>query len=223
MGRVEAPIARATYEQTFKQVASALRDAGIPFACMGSLALWALGGPEPNLQQDLDFAICEADRDAAQGALRDTGLTLQQPPEDWLFKAWSDGVEQDGSALVDLIYRPSGLEVTRELLLGYEERSLLAMSVRVMDATDLLVTKIHSLTEQAADYSSTLQFARSLREQIDRDELARRTSGTPFGTAFLVLVDGLGIGPDAKPAPSFDRGGSRSPSTTLPRLVRVER
>ncbi len=226
MGRVEAPIERATYERTFKLVASTLRDADITFCCMGSLALWALGGPEPNLQQDLDFAICESDVEAAKAALGEAGLALQQPPEDWLFKAWSDGVEEDGSALVDLIYRPSGIEITRERLEAYQERSLLAMSVRVMDATDLLVTKIRSLTEQGADFSSTLQFARSLREQIDRDDLERRVECTPFGAAFLALVDGLGIGPDASPAPEFDHGGSRSPGARVsevagsgPRLV----
>lgn len=210
MGRVEAPIARATYDRTFKLAASALRDSGVPYACMGSLALWALGGPEPNLQQDLDFAICEEDIDTARSALRQAGLQIQQPPEDWLFKAWSDGIEEEGSALIDLIYRPSGLVITRERLLACEQRSVLAMTVPVIGATDLLVTKIHSLTEQSADYSSTLQFARSLREQVDRDELEQRIADTPFGAAFLVLVDRLGIGPVGPAQVNVGRGGKRA-------------
>jgi hypothetical protein len=209
MGRVVEPIARETYETTFKRCARALRDAEIPHACMGSLALWALGGPEPNLQQDLDFAVAEEDVDAAREALEQEGLQVQQPPEDWLFKAWSDGVEVPGSALVDIIYRPAGLVVTRERLRECEHRSVLAMSVPVFSATDLLVTKIHSLTEQNADFSSTLQFERSLREQIDRAELERRVGDTPFGKAFLVLVDALGIGPDDDPPIVVERGGSR--------------
>lgn len=210
MGKVEEPIARATYDTTFKRVASALRDADIPYACMGSLALWALGGPEPNLQQDLDFAIAEDDVDAARAVLARAGFEIQQPPEDWLFKAWSDGVEQRGSALVDLIYRPSGLVITRERLRACEQRSVLAMTVPVIGATDLLVTKIHSLTEQSADFSSTLQFARSLREQIDREDLEQRVADTPFGQAFLVLVDGLGIGPVGPASVNVGRGGSRA-------------
>lgn len=210
MGRVEVPIPRATYDTTFKRVASALRDADIPHACMGSLALWALGGPEPNLQQDLDFAIAEEDVDQARTVLEQEGLQIQQPPEDWLFKAWSDGIEADGSALVDLIFRPSGLVITRERLIACERRSVLAMTVPVIGATDLLVTKIHSLTEQSADYSSTLQFARSLREQIDRADLEQRIADTAFGAAFLVLVDALGIGPDGFGTVHVGRGGKRA-------------
>lgn len=221
MGRVEAPIERHTYDTTFKRAASALRDADIPYACMGSLALWALGGPEPNLQQDLDFAICEEDVDGAREALEAAGMQLQQPPEDWLFKAWSDGVEEPGSALVDLIYRPAGLVITRERLRACERRSVLAMTVPVIGATDLLVTKIHSLTEQSADFSSTLQFARSLREQVDRADLEQRVRDTPFGQAFLVLIDALGIGPTAEPpVVHVGRGGTRAEA--LPRYLDEE-
>lgn len=212
MGRVTVPIARHTYDTTFKTVAATLRDAEVPFACMGSLALWALGGPEPNLQQDLDFAICEEDVDEARDALAAAGLYIQQPPEDWLFKAWSDGVEEEGSALVDLIYRPAGLVVTRERLRACEQRSLLAMTVPVIGATDLLVTKIHSLTEQSADFSSTLTFARSLREQVDRTDLEQRIADTPFGAAFLTLVDGLGIAPGTSVTIVGGRGGKRAES-----------
>jgi hypothetical protein len=210
MGRVLEPIARSTYNDTFKRSASALRDADIPHACMGSLALWALGGPEPNLQQDLDFAVAEEDADAAREALAGAGLTLQEPPEGWLFKAWSHGVEEPGSALVDVIFRPSGLVITRERLLACEHRSVLAVTVPVIGATDLLVTKLHSLTEQCADYSSTLQFVRSLREQVDRADLESRVRDTPFGAAFLVLVDALGIGPQGSGQVHVGRGGKRA-------------
>jgi hypothetical protein len=220
MGRVVEPIARTTYNRAFKLVASTLRDAEVPFACMGSLALWALGGPEPNLQQDLDFAICEEDVEAAGAVLAAAGLEIQQPPEDWLFKAWFGGIDQPGAALVDLIYRPSGLVITHERLAACEQRSVLAMTVPVIGATDLLVTKLHSLTEQSADYSSTLQFARSLREQVDRVELEARVADTAFGAAFLVLVDALGIAPDGDGAVHVGRGGSRA--APMPRRLDEE-
>ncbi|MCW2961795.1 MAG: hypothetical protein JWM90_2182 [Thermoleophilia bacterium] len=196
MGRLDIPIRRTTYEVAFKESVAALRDAGLPFACMGSLALWALGGPTPNLQQDLDFAICEEDVETAKSALRDAGFAIQQPPEDWLFKAWSGEVEGPDSALVDLIHRPAGLRITPDLLTRCERRGLLALDVGVLSATDLLVTKLHAITEQNADYGSTLQFARSLRERIDWTALAQRASTTPFGMSFLVLVELLGIAPD---------------------------
>lgn len=195
MGRLDAPIQRATYDNAFKQSVAALRDADIPFACMGSLALWALGGPAPNLQQDLDFAICEGDAAIAREALDSAGFAIQQPPEDWLFKAWSGEVEGEDSALIDVIFRPAGLRITRQLLERCERRSVLAVDAAVLSATDLLVTKLHSVTEQNADFGSTLQFARSLRERIDWEELAVRAGSTPFGISFLVLVELLGIAP----------------------------
>ncbi|MCW2955509.1 MAG: hypothetical protein JWO69_378 [Thermoleophilia bacterium] len=197
MGRLEIPIRRATYDAAFKESVAALRDAEIPFACMGSLALWALGGPTPNLQQDLDFAICEEDAEAARTALHRAGFAIQQPPEDWLFKAWSHEPDGHDSALIDIIFRPAGLRVTRDLLDRCERRNLLAVDVAVLSATDLLVTKLHAITEQSADMGSALQFARSLRERVDWAQLAERASTTPFGVSFLVLVELLGIAPEA--------------------------
>ena len=208
MGRLAIPIRRETYEGAFKGAVAALRDAEVPFACMGSLALWALGGPAPNLQQDLDFAVCETDVERAREALQHAGFAIEQPPEDWLFKAWSRDVEGPGSALVDLIYRPSGIRITHDLLAGCDTRNLLALEVRVLHPTDLLVSKLHSITEQEADYTSTLQFARSLRELIDWDEVATRVDTTPFGTPFIELASRLGIaepGDSPIPAPEASR------------------
>lgn len=196
MGRLDAPVQRATYERAFKETVAALRDADVPFACMGSTALWALGGPEPNLQQDLDFAICEEDAARAAKALRDAGMFIQVPEEDWLFKAWTGEAEGNDSALVDLIFAPAGVHVSRELLRSCEHRSVLALDVPVLSATDLIVTKLHAINELSANYTSTLQFARSLREQVDWDDLRERVSFTPFGEVFLLLVDRLGITAD---------------------------
>lgn len=195
MARLDPPVRRETYDQAFRECAAALRDAGICFACMGSLALWALGGPAPNLQQDLDFAIAEPDAASAAAALIAAGFIVEVPREDWLFKAWTGRPSAHDSVLVDLIYAPAGVEVTTDLLARCEVRSVLAMDVRVLSATDLLITKLFSLTEQAADYTSTLQFARSLREQVDWLELAELVEGTPFGEAFLTMVDRLALRP----------------------------
>jgi hypothetical protein len=37
-------------------------------------------------------------------------MRIERPPEEWLYKAWNDDV------MVDLIFRPSGLDVTDEVL-----------------------------------------------------------------------------------------------------------
>lgn len=218
MGKVDTPVATATYESTFKLVTATLHEHEIPHACMGSLALWALGGPSPNHQQDLDFAIAPEDVSAAKECLGAAGLHIEQPPESWLFKAWSGLPGAPGSALVDLIHQPAGLVVTREQLGRCEVRSLLAMPVAVLSATDLLVTKIWALTEQVADLTSLLQFARSLREQVDHAQLRDRVCDTPFGAAFLILIEGLGLVPPIghAPIPTAPIRGSALPASRPP-------
>ena len=57
----------------------------------------------------------------------------------------------------------------------------------------MLVTKLLSLSEQSPDFSSSLEIARAVREQIDWDAVRERTDGSPFAKAFLVLVEELGI------------------------------
>jgi hypothetical protein len=57
----------------------------------------------------------------------------------------------------------------------------------------VLATKLLALDEHRADYSSLLQIVRALREQIDWAALRARTRGSPFATAFFVLVRELGI------------------------------
>ena len=55
------------------------------------------------------------------------------------------------------------------------------------------MTKALALTEQDPDFTSVLEIARALREQIDWDEVRARSNGRPFAKAFLTLVDELDI------------------------------
>jgi hypothetical protein len=68
-----------------------------------------------------------------------------------------------------------------------------AMRLPVIPLEDVLVQKLLALTEQEPDYSSVLEIARSLREQIDWDEVQRRTKGYPFADAFFTLLSELDI------------------------------
>ena len=88
-------------EATLKKAAAALRDADVPFLLGGSLASWARGGPET--RHDLDLMIKQEDAERALAALTAAGMRAEDPPEEWLVKAW------DGDVLVDLIYWPKGL------------------------------------------------------------------------------------------------------------------
>jgi predicted nucleotidyltransferase len=173
------------FEAALKRAASALRDANVPFLLGGSLASWARGGPET--RHDLDLMVKPEDAERALQALEAAGLRSERPPEEWLYKAW------DGDVLIDVIFGPRGLAITDEVLARGEQLSVLGLDVPVMALEDMLATKLHALDEHALDYSSLLQIARALREQIDWAALRSRTSASPYASAFFTLVDELGV------------------------------
>jgi predicted nucleotidyltransferase len=170
---------------TLKKAAAALRDAGIPFLVAGGVASWVRGGPPTD--HDLDFLIKPEDAEKALNVLGETGMRMERPPEEWLYKA------HDGDVLVDLIFNPAGLDVDDELIARGEEREVEAMTMRVMRPEDLLVSKIMAMTEHSINYRSCLEIARSLREQIDWDDVRKRTESSPYGRAFFVIAEGLEI------------------------------
>jgi predicted nucleotidyltransferase len=174
---------------TLKRSAAALRDGGIPFLVAGGVASWVRGGPPTD--HDLDFLVKPEDAERALAALVDVGLRPERPPEEWLFKAY------DGEVMVDLIFRPAGLELTDEVIERGEELEVEAMTMRVMRPEDLLVTKLHAMTEHSINYRSCLEIARALREQIDWDDVRERSADTPFGRAFFVIAEGLEVVPGA--------------------------
>jgi len=190
----------AAMEASLKKAIAAMREAEIPFLLGGSLASWARGGPET--QHDLDFIVKPEDAERALEALVASGMRGERPPEEWLLKAW------DGDVLVDVIFGPSGLEVTDEVIERGEELAVLSISVRVMAIEDVLTTKLLSLTEQTLDYSGALSIARALREQIDFEAVTERTRESPFAKAFFVLVHELGIADLPAAAPAGDRAAS---------------
>jgi hypothetical protein len=183
----------AAIEHALKRAAAALREADVPFLLGGSLASWARGGPET--RHDLDLMIKPDDAERALEALQAAGMKAERPPEEWLLKAW------DGDVLVDLIFGPSGIEMTDEVIARGEVLSVLGMEMRVMALEDVLVTKITALTEHSLRYEGLLQIARALREQVDWDTVRARTADSPFARAFFVLAEGLEILPAGGAAP----------------------
>lgn len=69
----------------------------------------------------------------------------------------------------------------------------MAQPVLVASLDDVVATKLLSITEQEPDFSSVLELARSLREQIDWDFVRERTASSPFARAFFTLIEELGI------------------------------
>jgi hypothetical protein len=180
--------------QTLKVAVAALRDAHVPFVLGGSIAAWARGGPEPH--NDLDLMVKPEDAEPALRSLSEAGMRAERPPEEWLFKAWN------GEILIDLIFRPAGLEMTDDVLARADTLSVLAVATPVMALEDVLATKLTALNEHTLDYSQLLAIARALREQIDWGALQERTAGSAFAAAFFTLVEQLRIAPAPGAAPS---------------------
>jgi len=180
----------AAIERALKRAAAALRDSDIPFLLGGSLASWARGGPETH--HDLDLMIKPEDAERAVEALVQAGMRADDPPEGWLVKAY------DGDVLVDLIFGPSGLPMTDEVIARGEVMAVLGMDMRVMALEDVLVTKLMALSEHALRYESLLRITRALREQVDWDVVRDRTASSPFARAFFVLAEGLDILPTGR-------------------------
>ncbi len=170
---------------TMKKAAGALRDADIPFVLAGGLAAWARGGPSSD--HDVDLLVKPEDAERAVGALEGIGMRIEKPPEGWLLKAF------DGDVMVDVIYDPATGPVTDDLIERAEEREVLSTRMRVMALEDILVTKLLALNETYLDYGGTVEMARSVREQVDWDEVRERTKHSPYARAFFTLVEELGV------------------------------
>jgi hypothetical protein len=177
-----------TFEQlldTLKRAGAGLRDAAIPFALGGGMAIWAHGGPET--EHDLDFFVKPEDAERALQALAEIGFRPEKPPEGWLYKAW------DGDVLVDLIFEPSGMEVDDRFLRRAKELEVNAVRIPVAQPKDVLVSKLLALREHELDYDQLLELARTVREQIDWEDVRLRTAHSPYAKAFFTLVDELGV------------------------------
>ena len=172
-------------KESVKRVAAALREADVPFLLGGGLAAWAYGGPGTG--HDLDVMVKPEHAERALDALAAAGMRTERPPEGWLFKAW------DGDVLVDVIFRPVGDDVDDAMFERAEDLEVNAVPMKVMSLEDILVTKLLALDEHELDYERPLEFARSLRERVDWQDVRERTDESAYAKAFFTLVEELGI------------------------------
>jgi hypothetical protein len=168
-----------------KKAVGVLRDAEVPFVLGGGLACWARGAPKT--EHDVDFLVRPRDAERAQQALAGAGMRTETPPEGWLLKAY------DGDVLIDLIFAPQGGPIDDGTFERAEELEVYATRLQVAALEDVLAQKLLAISEQQPDYSSVLELARSLREQVDWDEVRERTRAAPFAKAFFTLLDELEI------------------------------
>ena len=168
-----------------KIAAAALRDAEIPYLLGGGLAAWARGGPPT--EHDVDLFVREEDAERALAALVEAGMEPERPPEGWLLKA------HHGKTLVDLIFNPAGGPIGQEHFDRAESLEVMAQPMLVASLDDVVATKLLAINEQTPDFTSVLELARSLREQIDWEFVRDRTAHSPFARAFFTLIEELGI------------------------------
>jgi hypothetical protein len=173
--------------EALKRVAVSLKQSGIPFALIGGYAVWARGGPEPD--HDVDFMVADKDAAAAAEWLATEGFQVVQPPEDWLFKVFTDGV------MVDVIHRDAGDVATRDVVVDADEIEVLSVQMPVLSATELLVQKMTAMNEHACDFGRLLPVARALREQVDWNRVRKETQDNDYAVAFLYLGERLGVVP----------------------------
>jgi hypothetical protein len=175
--------------EALKRVAVALKQGGVPFALTGGYAVWARGGPEPD--HDVDFLVAADDAQQAEESLRAQGIEVVHPPEDWLFKAYSDG------AMVDLIHRHSGGPAERSVVEDADVLEVLSVEMPVLSATEVVVQKMLAMDEHYCDFAAMVPVVRALREQVDFERLRAETAGSPFAEALMFLLERLEVVPPA--------------------------
>jgi hypothetical protein len=179
------PIDRDAVRDLLKRTAVALKQAGVPFALCGGYAAWVRGAPEPD--HDADFLVPAGDAERAAAALADAGLPVVEPAEDWLIKVVTD------NAFIDVLWRTCGAPVENDLIERAEDLPVLSVHMPVLEATDIVVTKVMALDEHYCDFGRLLPVARAMREQVDWPDVRRRVAGNDFATVFLVLLERLDI------------------------------
>ena len=172
--------------EALKAAATSLKQAGVPFALMGSYALWAWGGPEPD--HDVDFLVAREDASEAAQALCDGGFTVVEPAEDWLMKAYL------GDAMVDVIFRAADRAwAQRSDVERADDLQVLSVQMPVLLPTELVIQKLQALDEHYCDFSTLLPAARALREQVDWARVRRECGANDFAAALLFLLERLRI------------------------------
>jgi hypothetical protein len=179
------PVDRETVRDLLKRTAVALKQAGVPFALCGGYAAWVRGAPEPD--HDADFLVPADYAERATAALADAGLPVVEPAEDWLVKVVTE------NAFIDVLWRTCGAPVTDDLIDRAEDMPVLSVHMPVLEATDIVVTKVMALDEHYCDYGRLLPVARAMREQVDWADVRRRVASNDFAAVFLVLLERLGI------------------------------
>ena len=124
-----SPACTEKLREALSGAASALQENDPRLALAGSYALWAYGTTEPS--HDVDPVVAAA-------TLTEAAFSIEQPPQDWLFKP------RTGDTVVDVLHRINGVPVESASLDRAEQRDVLAIQVPVLPRTMVLVQKLRT-------------------------------------------------------------------------------
>lgn len=161
-------------EITLDQLQEGLRDclarldgADISYVIMGGLAVTTLA--RPRWTHDIDVFLRPRDAVRALKVLRDAGYDVERTNNDWLFKAWRDGL------MIDVIFRSSGnIYFDEEVARRAVDREFLGVPMRVIGPEDLLVIKAAADTE-VTHYHWFDALAILARHQLDWEHVLWRS------------------------------------------------
>ncbi|MEU9479819.1 hypothetical protein [Streptomyces sp. NPDC048191] len=186
-GQAELPQDRSqAILEAAKEIGALLKRAGHPFALAGSVAVYAHGGSR-YLQHDADFCVLRDDAEAVAATLREAGLPVRTPPEDWLLKTTCQGQN------VDIIFALAHQPVTKDMLERAPVLPVDSVLMPVLSATDLIHSLISAFSEHYCDFGAVLPVARAVREKVDWDEVRAAGGDQPMPAAFLFLLERLNV------------------------------
>ena len=124
-----------------------------------------------------------------------------------------------------MVERPApvggGEPVAPEWLSEAEDHDVLGIRMPVLGPTEVMITKLMSLTEQYCDFGALLPHARAVREQIDWPRMRAVTADHPYAEAFVHLLDNLQISDPAGVSAGLSErsAGRRSPGAPRARVA----
>lgn len=170
----------ADVERALKRAIAILDEAGVEFVVGGGLAGWAHGGPATTW--DVDLMLRAEDAPRAAEALAAAGMRTEDPPEQWLLKAY------DGEVLIDLIFEPKGMPIDEEVFARAEAVDVAAMRAKVMALEDVFTSKLLSMNDNMLDYGPLIKMARAVREKVDWSQVRAATASSPYARGFFALA-----------------------------------
>ncbi|HVL90167.1 MAG TPA: nucleotidyltransferase [Actinomycetota bacterium] len=159
-----------TMSRTFAAVTQVLDDFAVPYLVIGSIAADVCGseGPWPREGSDIDLFLTESDARRAHAILGENGFHIEDTDEDWLLKAYREGV------LIDLIFRAaSTITLDEEMLERARTKTVEGRRVRIIAPEDYIVIQSRTFSRETPShwFSACAVLEKS---SIDWDYLLRR-------------------------------------------------